>query len=342
MKTKTIIKIAAGFAATIAAIKAVDILSNINMNSKNLSVQEAWSKLSKEDTDRYTTANEKILELESMETKIDEVVEKATNKVKEDLSFNRKKSEIERAYREHIKNIKSTLNYDESKAKFNNFVNDTVDNFKKSIDYDNKVKEINKKISEVKSDYEKSKTLYSIVGDEESDKKIKKILKEGKNDKIDRLKGEIKEMDDRISEIRRTATETATKQLGDIERKLNDALAEPKSAMDKAIRDLNDAVSDRVKEIKDGYLAENNIDELDIMLNKDAFQNTVDSIEACVSTTAENLYSNKSRARKLGEYLKFRGVKKSTVFIFSLIPAAALGWLIRAYRNKVKEVMSWM
>ena len=81
------------------------------MNSKNLSIQEAWSKLSKEDTDRYTTANEKIIELENMETKIDEVVEKATNKVKEDLSFNRKKSEIEREKRCEMNSSLFPLNY---------------------------------------------------------------------------------------------------------------------------------------------------------------------------------------------------------------------------------------
>ena len=342
MKTKTLITIAASFAATIAAIKAIDILGNINLNAKNLADQEAWSKLSKDEADLYSNTNSKLMELESTEEKVAEVVEKATNKVKEDLSFNRKKSEIERAYRDHVKTIKATLNYDDSKAKFNSFVDDTVNNFKKSIDYDSKVKEINKKISEVKSDYEKSKTLASIVGDEESDKKIKKILKDGKNDKIDRLKNEIKEMDERISEIRRTSSEQATKELASIEKKLNDALAEPKSAMDKAIRDLNNSVSDKVSEIKNGYLSENGIDELDIMLKKDELQNTIDRIESAVKDKAADLYSEKTRARKLGEYLSFRGVKKSAVFIFSLLPAAALGWLVRAYRNKVKEVMSWM
>ena len=342
MKTKTIITIAARVAGVIAAVKAVDIFNAINKNAKSLADQEAWKNLGKDDADLYSDTASKIVDLENTEGIIADVVNKATDKVKEEMSFNRKMSEIDRTYRDHVKTIKNTIDYDANKEKFNNFVTDTVDNFKKSINYDEKVKEINEKISEVKSDYEKTKTLYSIVGDTESDKKIKKILKDGKNDKIDRLKKEIKDLDDKVNDIRKTASETASNELMNLEKQLTEALADPKRAKDEAISKLKDTLSDKVSEIKNRYLAENGIDELDIMLKKDTLQADIDRIEANIKIDANDIYNGKSFARKLGEYLKFRNVKKITVNMVALLPILAMSFIVRAYRHKVKEVLAWM
>ena len=341
INTKLILKIMAGAGILLAAGKAINIFDDINKNARVLSDKEAWTNLGDDDSKRYANAQSELEQLDGIEDRIAEITKKATEKIKEELNYKKHMSEISKGYSKVVTDTKNDMCYDEKRKQLGNLVEETVESFKKSINYDEKVKDINKKIAEAKADYDKAKAaLPSLDGD--SGDKVKKILKEGKNDKINKLKEELKELDSRIEGVKKSASETATKDIMDLDKKLADALAEPKMVRDTTIRDLNNTVELKVSEIKKHYLAENAIDELDVMLEKDRYSDIISKIETTISDNAEKLYSEMPFTRKLGEYLKFKNVRKITVQMVALLPLALVGYVIKIYRKKVKEVTKWM
>lgn len=339
---KVLLSISATIAGISGLIKLINTKNDIETNAKNLSIKEAWENISDDVANEYRDLRDKIENAESINNVIDENVHKITNKIKVEMDYDNKISSINKSFNEKIKDIKDSINYDELYSTYSNMPEITVNNFKDSIDYDKKIKNLNKKIEEVKSDYKNSKTLYSIVGDDDSEKKIKKALKEVKEKKINEIKEEINELNDRVKEVGKSAKEEYDKKISDLSNKFEELRSPELTKKHKLIKDIENELNEKVNSSKEDMIRSMNSNDKELYSSLPFYKSKLNKLENQINDKGYDLYLSMSHEQKLGEYLKFRNVPKSVLYLAMIAPLGIIYIFYARYVNKIREILKWM